>query len=247
MASSGGGKKDAKSARGELDVISPPTPPRANASGGAQTAPLSPGVHPLDIRPKRRDALLYVPAKAHNGALVVYLHGAGGSEEQGIKRMGPLADDLGFLLLSPASEDRTWDAIQGDYGKDVQAIGQALSRAMDLAPTIDAKRVVVAGFSDGASYALGLGMRNPGLFSSIVAFSPGFIPGGGVRAGAGKAPRVFVSHGTDDAILPIDSCSRQMVPLIKRDGYAVTYREFTGPHTVPKEIAEEALRWATTA
>jgi phospholipase/carboxylesterase len=39
------------------------------------------------------------------------------------------------------------------------------------------------------------------IFTHIIAFSPGFvIPGAGLR---GK-PRIFVSHGTADRILPID-------------------------------------------
>jgi predicted esterase len=52
-----------------------------------------------------------------------------------------------------------------------------------------------------------------------------------------------VSHGTADDILPIDRCSRRIVADLRRRGYAVTYREFTGGHQVPDEIAIEGLRW----
>src|SRR5689334_22818874 len=65
------------------------------------------GVIPLELR-KERDALLYVPKSARDPApLVLYLHGATGNERQGIRRLGDLAEDLGFLLLSPASQDTT--------------------------------------------------------------------------------------------------------------------------------------------
>ena len=202
---------------------------------------LEPGVHPLELR-RQRDTLLYVPKLAHPeepAPLVVYLHGATGSEQQGIRRMGSLAEELGFLLLSPASADGTWDGIQGAYGMDVRVIDVGLKRTFET-QRVDAKRIAVCGFSDGASYALGLGLSNGDLFSAVMGFSTGFIPPGGNTTGK---PRLFMSHGTNDEILPIDRCSRRLVPELKRAGYAVTYREFEGPHTVPPEIAAEAMKW----
>jgi phospholipase/carboxylesterase len=206
------------------------------AGGGSEE-----GVHPLNLR-RERDALFYVPKSAaaeRPAPLVVYLHGATGGEQQGIKRLSPLADELGFLLLSPASEGGTWDAIRDGYGPDVRFIDQALNRVFALR-RVDERRIGVCGFSDGASYALGLGLSNGELFGSVLAFSPGFIPDGSQRNGR---PRVFVSHGTNDSILPIASCSRRLVPQLTRAGYQVTYREFNGPHTVPGEIAKDAMRW----
>jgi phospholipase/carboxylesterase len=191
--------------------------------------------------------VLYVPASAppQSADLVLYLHGAGGSEEQGFKRLGSVADQLGFLLLSPASEGRTWDAIRSGFGPDVAFLDNALRRVFAMAPV---KRTIVAGFSDGASYALGLAPRNSELFSAAVAFSPGFVAGSlPQRSATKRKPKVFVSHGTGDEILPIDSCSRQLVPRLQREGYSVNYREFPGPHTVPREVAEEGLRWATAS
>jgi phospholipase/carboxylesterase len=199
------------------------------------------GLHPLHLR-EQRDSLLYIPKSADAAKpapLLIYLHGATGAEQQGIRRLSSFADDLGFLLLSPASRGTTWDAIQGSYGVDVRTIDQALA-AVFAARRVDARRIAVSGFSDGASYALGLAMSNGDLLGSALAFSPGFIPPGGDTIGK---PRMFVSHGTADQILPIASCSRRMVPELKREGYDVTYREFDGPHTVPREMIEEGLRW----
>jgi phospholipase/carboxylesterase len=200
----------------------------------------APGATPLGLR-DRRDAILYVPKSLPAGPapLLVYLHGATGDQQQGVRRMGPFADQLGFVLLSPGSEDGTWDAIRGAYGPDVRFIDRALDRAF-ASCAVDPGRIAVSGFSDGASYALGLGLSNGDLFKQVIAFSPGFIPGGWDAQGR---PRVFISHGTADEILPIDRCSRRLVPELRRAGYDVTFREFDGPHTVPKEIAEAAVRW----
>jgi phospholipase/carboxylesterase len=44
-------------------------------------------------------------------------------------------------------------------------------------------------------------------------------------------------------VLPAERCGRVVAEQLKRRRYAVVYREFDGPHTVPKPLAEEALRW----
>lgn len=56
-------------------------------------------------------------------------------------------------------------------------------------------------------------------------------------------PRIFVSHGTADPILPIDECSGIIVPALLGRGYDVTFKEFEGGHTIPADIATEAMRW----
>jgi phospholipase/carboxylesterase len=60
---------------------------------------------------------------------------------------------------------------------------------------------------------------------------------------ANGKPRIFISHGDDDRVLSIDRCSRRIVPKLQRAGYELRYREFDGPHTVPHDIAREAVEW----
>jgi predicted esterase len=52
-----------------------------------------------------------------------------------------------------------------------------------------------------------------------------------------------VSHGRSDQILPIDQCSRVIVPRLQAQGYIVTFREFDGRHEMPPDVAAEGLRW----
>lgn len=152
----------------------------------------------------------------------------------------PIADQLGFALAVPESRGRTWDAIMADFGPDREFIDQALDSVWSKV-AIDPARIGVVGFSDGATYALALGLANGDLFHGIAAFSPGFlIPVENV----GKPP-IFISHGTRDSILPIDSCSRRIVPQLQRAGYAVTYKEFDGDHEVPTEMAGFGLAAVT--
>ena len=104
--------------------------------------------------------------------------------------------------------------------------------------SIDASHVAIGGFSDGASYALCIGLTNGDLFTHVIAFSPGFVY---TNEKHGR-PAVFISHGTDDNILPITSCSRRIVPQLVKQNYSVN-KEFTGGHDIPAEIAKEAVHW----
>lgn len=107
---------------------------------------------------------------------------------------------------------------------------------------IDSACMAVGGFSDGASYALSLGITNGDLFTHVLAFSPGFM----APATQKGSPHIFISHGTRDGVLPIERCSRKIVPQLQRAGYDVRYREFEGGHKVLPEVAGEALRWFAT-
>lgn len=215
---------------------------RLRARPGAVTTPGSAGLHRLSSD-GRRDALLYIPATdapQRPLPLVVMLHGAGGVAQRTLESMQPLADATPFLLLVPQSQGRTWDSIEGGYGPDVAALDTALMQLF-ARYAIDTERLALGGFSDGASYALSLGLTNGDLFTHLLAFSPGFL----APASQYGQPQIFIAHGTHDAVLPIDRCSRRIVPQLRAAGYAVRYDEFDGPHTVPPAIARDALAWFT--
>ena len=188
-----------------------------------------------------RDALLAMPDNVPDGTmpLIVLLHGAGGSGTGILRRFGKFATQAGLAVLAPDSRNGTWDAIRGGFGPDVRFLSRALERVSESV-AVDRSRISIGGFSDGATYALSLGVINGDLFQRIVAFSPGFILGGELQ---GK-PRIFVSHGTADRVLPINRCSRVVVPALQNRGYDVTYREFEGGHEVPAAIAAEGMSFA---
>jgi predicted esterase len=187
-----------------------------------------------------RDAILQVPSKAGGAPLplLVLLHGAGGSGENMLGRLGAAPAEAGVAVLAPDSRGGTWDAIHEGFGPDVSFLDRALQAVFDRV-AVDPARVTIGGFSDGATYALSLGLVNGDLFPKVVAFSPGFVVEGPVH---GK-PEFFISHGTSDPILPIDQSSRIIVPALRKRGYEVTFREFDGGHEVPEGIAREAMSW----
>lgn len=183
--------------------------------------------------PKRVTAATPVP-------LFVMLHG-GGDRAAEMRYLFPIAEEHGVAVLVPDARDNTWDGIDSRIGPDVEFIDAALRHTFERV-SIDPRRLAIGGASDGASYALSLGLANGDLFTHLIAFAPGsiFTPAPPVAR-----PRIFVAHGTRDRVLPIDFTSRLMVPRLRDAGYDVTYREFDGVHTVPKAIARDALEWLT--
>jgi phospholipase/carboxylesterase len=200
----------------------------------------SPGLYPLALG-RDRDGFLYVPTSYRPDVpapLALLLHGAGQEASELLTPMRPLADAAGLVLVAPDSRAGTWDAILGSFSADVQFIDRALALAFSRV-RVDASRVRIAGFSDGASYALTLGLINGDFFSRVVAFSPGFIVNGPIN---GK-PKIFVTHGTRDTILPIEQTSRQLVPQLRNAGYDVQYTEFDGGHRVMPDLLAQATTW----
>lgn len=204
---------------------------------GDRTAP---GRYPLGLGDDR-DGFVYVPRDYTAGTpapLLVLLHGAGNTSLS-VQYALPLADEFNVLVLAPDSRDeRTWDGVLRSWGPDVDflaaAVGQTLSRY-----NIDKSRIGVGGFSDGASYALSFGITFGDQFSRIISMSPGVMQ---PIAARGK-PRIFISHGTSDPIMPIDDTSRKFVPKLKSLGYDVTYREYEGRHSPSPPVVREAFEW----
>lgn len=190
-----------------------------------------------------RDAILRVPQTAGPLPLFVMLHGATQSAEDMFWYLDSTSDEAGVAVLAPNARDTTWDAIGGGgfgggFGVDVSFLDRALTRVFETTE-IDPARISIGGFSDGASYGMSLGLINGDLFHSVVAFSPGFVISGAEQG----QPRIFISHGTHDHILPINSCGRRIATTLKARGYDVTFREFDGDHEIPSDVAREGLRW----
>eukprot|EP00898_Chlorokybus_atmophyticus_P001483 jgi/Chlat1/2335/Chrsp17S02612 len=198
----------------------------------------APGEHRLNLDGSRRDGIIFVPRGYEPWKptpLMLCLHGAGGNSSHRIDPIKPEAERDTVLLVAIDSVSSTWDVLRGGFGPDVSRIDQALQRTFrqfNICP----RRVAIEGFSDGASYALSLGLTNGNLFKYIYAFSPGFMRPPALEG----RPRLFVSHGSYDPVLPV-ACSHRIVRDLSSLGYEVTYKEFKGGHTVPQPMLRAAL------
>ena len=203
-------------------------------------------------------ALAYRPASAPTGPLplVVLFHGYGFPAEQFMKFMMPVADRWGFMLVAPKAERVTWDMIyrgmneqsrsrvitqpRPRFGKDIATIDAALKTMFATAP-VDPRHVVLLGFSDGATYALSVGLANPQLFTAVISLSPGFVV---FPPDVAKGQKVFVAHGTKDERLEFANTRDFIVAPMQKAGMQVRFRSFNGPHTINRDALREALAFA---
>jgi len=206
------------------------------------TTSLTPGEHVLDDNNGRR-AVLYVPPSynpATPAPFMMMLHGARGDGDGTLASQRAAAAEHGVVLLCPSTRSGTWDAIRGDFSHDFEKL-DALLTAVFTRCNIDPTRIASAGFSDGASYALTLGLLNGNLFTHIIAHSPGFI----IAENFQGQPAVYISHGRQDQVLPFDRCGAAIAARLERAGYAPRFDIFDGGHTASPELRSAALGWFT--
>jgi phospholipase/carboxylesterase len=193
-------------------------------------------IDPLGIGTDGRDGLVYVPPTAGPRApLLLFFHGFGGTGTRELPAVQAQADRHGVIVVAPDSRGPSWDIIvSGRFGPDVEFVDQLMA-VVPARYDIDPERFAVGGVSDGASYALCVGPRND---CTTIALSPGFaFPGEG-----DARPRIFVSHGTRDAVLPFEHAQR-IAGTFTRMGYPLTFHVFDGGHTVPPDVADAAFAW----
>jgi phospholipase/carboxylesterase len=99
------------------------------------------------------------------------------------------------------------------------------------------ERLVLGGFSQGAMLSLDVALQaNPPV--DRVAVLSGVLLAeslSALQAARDPKPRVFVSHGRQDPVLPFaaaDSARR----MLEHHGYAVQFQPFEGRHQIPDEV-----------
>jgi phospholipase/carboxylesterase len=214
---------------------------RAKPNAAAVTA------FPRGITPLANGALVYRPASAPDGAapLLVILHGAGHGARPFLDLLMPKANQGGLLLLALQSKDATWDLVPRNgkpprFGDDVARIDAVLKQVFSNA-AVDPNRIVLLGFSDGAGYALSLGLANPRLFRGIVALSPGFVV---PPPSASPRQRIFVAHGVRDPVLPFRHSETVVVGLMEQAGARPLFRRHNGGHVIDSETLDAGLAYA---
>jgi predicted esterase len=241
-------------------LAAPPASARSSDDGPALTARPVAGASgfPAGATTLPGGALAYRPASAPAAQLplVVLFQGYGFSAEQFMTIMTPVADRWGFMLVAPKAEHITWDMIyrgmneqsrsrvithsKPRFGKDIARIDAALKTTFASAP-VDPKHVVLLGFSDGATYALSVGLANPQLFTTVISLSPGFVV---FPDRVSKGQKVFVAHGTSDERLAFTNTRDGIVGPMEKAGMQVRFRPFEGRHVINRDAVREALAFA---
>jgi len=209
--------------------------------GDAPTAhPLRPGRHGLAF-PEGREAVLVVPEGLATDApvpLLVMFHGAGGEANRVLPHFVAHARSRRFLLLAPQSMFPTWDVVIGGHGPDLQRLDGALAVVASHFQ-IDPTRLAFAGFSDGGSYALSVGLTNGDVASHVIGLSAGFM---NTFTQIGT-PKVFLAHGRADSQLPIETSAHRHAKRLLDGGYDLTLQPFDGEHVIVPWVVARAVEF----
>lgn len=217
---------------------------RFSARPGQPEETLGPGEYVLSDNSGRR-SLLYLPPSydpARPAPFFLMCHGARGNGDGTLEQERAAADEHGVILLCPSTRQGTWDAIRGDFAHDFDALDALLNQTFARC-AVDPERLAIGGFSDGASYGLTLGLLNGDLFTHVIAHSPGFI----ISQGWQGKPKVYLSHGRQDQVLPFDRCGAVIAARLEHEGYDLRFDIFDGGHTASPELRSAALRWLKEA
>ena len=176
--------------------------------------------------------------------LVIVLHGAGRQDEMLVRAYADEPARRNALFVVPRSFRPTWDLIAGGEGEDLAFLGGLLGWLAARWPVDPARRALL-GYSDGASYALSVGLSNPKHFAAIMCWAAGFIAvdTGNVEPGDPK-PRILLEHGTEDQLFPFDRVALPMRQALTEAGFDVTCRtDEGGIHWPSLEFQPAALDW----
>jgi len=195
-----------------------------------------------------RDGILYIPNSYDSTKampLLVFLHGAGGSISN-YKKIYNDAENFGTIVLLIDSRERTWDIIfnrvekkWGKFDSDAKFLERAMRYTFNHC-LIDSKKIALAGFSDGASYALSLGVLNGELFTHIIAVAPGFVKHFDSFI---KKPKIYITHGREDKMLSMSLSKKHIVPYLETKNYDITYVEHDKGHLLNAEIIGKFFDW----
>lgn len=214
---------------------------KARAPGASAASDAIPyGQSPLGLSDDGRDGILYVPKGYREtvpAPLLIMLHGFGGWADE-MKSTYALAEEFGVVLIVPESRQITWGQAAPGFDSDVRYIGAAYRQVTGVI-NIDPDRVGLGGRSDGAGYALSMGLAYGDIFNHLLIFAGGAM--NPIRR-KGK-PKIFIAHGANDNVMPIDLTGRKYAATLKAEGYDVTYREHDGGHGTPVLVTREAFGW----
>jgi phospholipase/carboxylesterase len=117
--------------------------------------------------------------------------------------------------------------------------------ARETSRGIPAKRIVLAGFSQGGAIVLHVGLRYPERLAGIMALST-YLPLADQFPSeahpANHTVPIFMAHGTDDPIIPIER-GQMSADLLKSSGADLLWRTYEMGHSVCVEEIGDIAAW----
>jgi phospholipase/carboxylesterase len=140
---------------------------------------------------------------------------------------------------------RAWyDILQLGGGPEDEAglrASQKITEELIRAQGLPAKKIVLAGFSQGGAIVLQAALRYPERLAGVVALST-YLPLASTlaaeRSEANRDIPIFMGHGQYDDLIPL-ARARTSREVLEKLGYKIEWHEYPMPHSVcAAEIAD---------
>ena len=206
-----------------------------------------------------------IETAASPDASVIWLHGLGadGHDFEPVVPQLRLAPTLRLRFVFPHAplrpvtlnngmRMRAWyDILQLGGGPEDEAgvrASQGMVEALidrERSRGVAARRIVLAGFSQGGAIALHTGLRQGQRLAGILALST-YLPLAGSlqaeRSAANLAVPIFMAHGEFDDIIPIARAQQSRQALVAQ-GYTPQWHAYPMPHSVCGEEIADIAAW----
>ena len=189
--------------------------------------------------------------------MVMLLHGFGASMRD-LASLSPAIDSKSYVYIFPNApiEMRIGYGMTGyawtqprqqalsDEAESAEAMLETLVQEVIERYRVAAGRTVLGGFSQGGMMTYGYGLPNPELFAGLAVLSgsvrdPDRLKG---RLPAGRHQSVFISHGTDDAMISVEDARRSR-RFLEEEGYSPEYREYPMGHEISQDVVQDMKLW----
>lgn len=189
-------------------------------------------------------------APEQSAPLVVLVHGRAGDAQVmwTFDRLIPAGSTVvsfeGFL--SDTKGGFSWwdvnetDSLEAGILRARDRLALALARYID-SKNLSPRRIVALGFSQGA-VLLSAALLSGSIKLDGLAILAGVVSGAGEQGGKVEATEVFISHGTLDEIVPVES-ARKGAERLRAKGLRVVYLEEAVGHKVGVEGMRALREW----
>ncbi len=206
-----------------------------------------------------------IETAASPDASVIWLHGLGadGHDFEPVVPELRLAPTLRLRFVFPHApvrpvtlnngmRMRAWyDILQLGGGPEDEAgvrASQGMVEALidrERSRGVAARRIVLAGFSQGGAIALHTGLRQGQRLAGLLALSTYLPLAGSLQAERSEANRdvpIFMAHGEFDDVIPITRAQQSREALVAQ-GYAPQWHSYPMPHSVCGEEIADIAAW----
>jgi phospholipase/carboxylesterase len=203
-------------------------------------------------------------------ASVIWMHGLGADgydfvpvvKELDVNTLPGLAGGVRFIFphaperpvtINGGMRMRAWyDIRMVDLVRQEDDVGLRASQAAcdaliarEVAGGMLARRIVLAGFSQGGAVTLQTGLRHPGRLAGLMVLSSYLPLAAQVAAQAAAANRdvpIFMAHGSDDQVIALERAESSCTQL-EGLGYRVEWHQYAMEHSLCLEEIGDIRTW----